>query len=254
MHPTFDLDFTEIPQYTALIILGALIGLAATWLYLRWRYRRAATLPIFLGGALIVFIAGWIGARAYHVATNWDYYVARPDEITQIGLGGMAMRGALILGFIALIVYARWRKIVLAKVLDAAALGLAIGQAIGWAGAFVQGANYGVVSDSQIAMDLPDLYGLVAPRFPLQHAEIILFAVLGLGLVALAFYKPKPGILFLVYALIASIGNFALEFQRGDETLWFSGLRIDQWVDILGLGVVLLFWLVARCGGNVGIN
>ncbi|MBI5031497.1 MAG: prolipoprotein diacylglyceryl transferase [Chloroflexi bacterium] len=249
-----DLDFIEIPLYTALVMLGALVGLGATWLYLRLRLHRAATLRVFLDGAIIVFVAGWIGARAYHVATHWDYYAARPDDIAQIGIGGMAMRGALILGFIALIFYARWRRFAPAKLLDATAIGLAIGQAIGWAGALVHGANYGIVSDSQIAMDLPDLYGLVAPRFPLQHAEIILFAVLGLGLVLRAFYKPQPGMLFVVYVLIASAANFALAFQRGDETLGWSGLRIDQWVDLIGLGVVLLFWRYARRGGNVGIN
>lgn len=249
-----DLDFVEIPLYTALVMLGALVGLGASWLYWRGHVRRAAALSIFLDGAIIGFVAGWIGARAYHVVTHWDYYSARPDEIAQIGLGGLAMRGALIAGFIALMFYARWRRLMLVKLLDATAIGLAAGQAIGWAGALVQGANYGIVSDSQVAMDLPDLYGLIAPRFPLQHAEIILFAVLAIGLVVLAFSKPRPGILFLVYLLIASAANFVLGFQRGDETAWLAGLRIDQWIDAVGLGVVLLFWLFMQREGKVGIN
>jgi phosphatidylglycerol:prolipoprotein diacylglycerol transferase len=254
MHPTLDLDFFEIPVYTALVMLGALAGLAAAWFYLRVRLRRAAAIINFFDGALIVFAAGWIGARAYHVATQWDYYAARPDEIAQIGLGGMAMRGALITGLIALALYARWRKLTFAKLADACALGLALGQAIGWAGALAQGANYGVVSDSPITMDLPDLYGLVAPRFPLQHAEIILFAALFVGLGLLAYSKPRAGWLFGVYLLIASVANLALGFQRGDETVRLAGLWLDQWVDAAGIGIALLFWWWTQRGGKVGIN
>ena len=254
MHPTLDLDFVEIPLYTALVILGMTAGLVSTWLYLRVRLRRAAGWWVFLDGALIVFIASWIGARAYHVAMQWDYYSARPDEIAQIGLGGLAMRGALMAGFIVLVIYARWRRLAFAKIADACALGLALGQAIGWTGALVQGANYGVVSDTQVAMDLPDLYGLVAPRFPLQHAEIFLFAALFVGLVILAYAKPQPGVVFAIYLLVASTGNLMLGFQRGDETLYIGELRVDQWVDALGIAAALLFWWLTRREGKVGIN
>jgi phosphatidylglycerol:prolipoprotein diacylglycerol transferase len=254
MHPTIDLDFFEVPVYSALVMLGALAGLGVTWLYLRYRLRRASVGSTFWDGALLVFVASWVGARAYHVIMQWDYYVARPDEIAQIGLGGLAIRGALITGLITLALYARWRRLAFAKLADAAVIGLASSQTIGWAGALVQGANYGVVSDSPMAIDLPDLYGLVAPRFPLQHAEIALFAALFVSLAILAYSKPRPGILFLVYGLIACAANAALGFQRGDETAQWAGLRIDQWVDGVGVGAVLLFGWVTRREGNVGIN
>lgn len=253
MHPTVDFDFFELPLYTVLVMLGAGLGLAATYLFLRMRSRRAAAAANFLNGALVVFVAGWVGARAYHVATHWDYYAARPDEIAQVGLGGMAMRGALITGFMALIFYAHWRGLKLARIADATALGLSLGQAIGWIGALVQGANYGVVSDSQIAIDLPDVYGLIAPRFPVQPAEIFLFAVLFVGLLIFASYQPRAGMLFLGYLFIASAANFALGFVRGDETLFISALRIDQWVDAGMSGLALLFYLSICREGKVGM-
>lgn len=243
MHPTVDFDFFELPLYTVLVMLGVGLGLAVTYIFLRMRSRRAASPSNFLNGALVVFIAGWVGARAYHVAAHWDYYAARPDEIAQIGLGGLAMRGALILGFVAVIFFARWRGLKLARILDAAALGLSLGQAIGWAGALAQGANYGVVSDSPIAIDLPDIYGLVAPRFPAQHAEIILFAVLFVSLLIFASSQPRAGMLFVVYLIIASAANLALGFVRGDETLLIGAMRLDQWVDGGFLGLAPLFYL-----------
>lgn len=237
-----DLFFFELPLYTALVMLGALVGLGVAYGYLRKRARRAVTTEIFLDGALVVFVASWLGARAYHVALNWEYYAARPDEIAQIGLGGLALRGALITGLIALALYARARALRFDKLLDASALGLAAGQAIGWCGALARGAPYGVVSASRLAMELPDIYGLVAPRFPLAHSAIVLFASLFVGLLFLAMRRPRAGTLFWTYVLVAASANFVLGFWRGDETMYLGALRFDQIVDAaLGALALALF-------------
>ena len=233
MNPIIDFDWFQIPEYTAIVALGAAAGLLAAYLFLRTRSLRASAPNVFLDAALIIFAAGWLGARAYHVATHWDYYAARPEEIAQAGLGGFGIRGAFLLGLAALIVYASVRKISFWYFADAAALGLALGQAIGWVGALVQGANYGVVSDSAIAMDLPDLYGLVQPRFPLQFAEVVFFTLLFIGLLYAAAQSPRSGLMFVAYLGLASAANFALGFQRGDDTAMIGQLRIDQIVDVV---------------------
>ena len=142
--------------------------------------------------------------------------------------------------------YSAVRRISFWYFADAAALGLAIGQAIGWMGALIQGANYGVVSDSPIAIDLPDLYGLVQPRFPLQHAEITVFALLFIGLLFAAAQRPRAGTLFVVYLLLASLANFALGFQRGDDTAYVGALRIDQVVDAALAALAVLIWVGRR--------
>jgi prolipoprotein diacylglyceryltransferase len=256
LHPKFDLFFFDLPTYSAFVMLGAVVGLCATFSYLRLRLRHTVTLPVFLDGTWVVFVTGAIGARAYHVALNWEYYVARPSEILLLDLGGLAMRGALIAGLAGLVFYARLRNISVGKLADGAVLGLAIGQAVGWIGAYTWGANYGIVSDSPIALDLPDAYGLIAPRFPIQPLEIILFTALFIGLIGLALHPVSVGRLSLTYCLIASIVNFGLGFGRGDETLMIAGLRIDQWVDALFAvsALVILFYFIARNVGNRGIN
>jgi prolipoprotein diacylglyceryl transferase len=256
MNPIIDLDWFQIPEYTAILALGAAAGLLAAYLFLRTRSLRASAPHVFLDAALLTFVTGWIGARVYHVATHWDYYAARPEEIARVGLGGFGIRGAFILGLAALVIYSAVRKISFWYFADASAIGLAIGQAIGWIGALVQGANYGAVSDSLIAMDLPDVYGLVQPRFPIQSAESVFFAALFLGLLYVAVQRPRSGILFITYLGLASAANFALGFQRGDDTALVGQLRIDQVIDavfILG-GVCLGLWRRADAGreGNVG--
>lgn len=256
MHPIVDFYFFELAAYSVWVMLGAVCGMSAAYLYLRWQSRRAAALSTFLDGAVIVFVAGAMGARAYHAAMRWDYYAQRPDEIAQFDLGGLAMRGALLAGLLALIAYARGRRLPLGKILDATAIGLCVGQTLGWVGALLHGANFGAVSDSPFALDLPDLYGLIEPRFPLQHAEIILFAGLFVVLVILALRQAQPGTLLVVYALIASLGNFALGFFRGDETLLVGTWRIDQVFDAVcaALVIALLFYQQLRNVGKVGIS
>lgn len=249
-----DFKFFELPIYTTLVMGGIFTGLLTTFLFLRIYSPRAARLSYFLTGVLVALIAGWFGARAYHVAAQWDYYAMRPDEIAQIGLGGLAMRGALIAGAIALALYVRVRGWRFARLADAAAIGLSVGQAIGWTGALAHGANYGIPNDSQFAIDLPDIYGLYAPRFPLQHAEIILFAGVFVILAMVAARRPRPGTLFALYLLIASSANFLLGFQRGDEATVVGGLRVDQWCDGVLAGLALMFWLFVQREGKVGIN
>jgi len=240
-----DLILFDLPIYTALVLLGAVMGLGVAYGYVRQRARRAVTPTIFLDGALVVCAAAWVGARAYHVALNWDYYAARPDEIAQIGLGGLAMRGAFLAGGLALWLYACGRALPIGKLADAAALGLALGQAIGWFGALARGAPYGVVSDQRIALELPDIYGLIAPRFPLPHSEIILFAGLFVGLMIWATRRPRAGLLFWTYVLVAASVNLVLGFWRGDATLYVGVWRFDQIIDAL-LGALALSVLIWR--------
>jgi prolipoprotein diacylglyceryl transferase len=244
MHSTVDLWVTEIPVYTAWVMLGIILGSAIAYAFLRARSHRASAPMVVLDVLLIALVAGWVGARLYHVAANWGYYAAYPEEIFQPGLGGLAMRGAFIFGCLALAIYSTVKKISFWYFADAAALALALGQALGWVGALEWGANYGVLNDSQIAVDLPDIYGLIQPRFPLQYIEIMFFAVLVVVLLSMTFQISFKGNLFAIYLVSNSIMQFMLGFMRGDATAHIGALRVDQVVDcvllILGLGVV--FW------------
>ncbi len=231
MHPSFDLDFIEIPVYSALVTLGAVVGLVIAYFLLRAYSRRVYSLPVFLDAAIITFAFAWGGARAYHVVAHWDYYSARPDEIMQVDAGGLAMRGAFMAGFLGLALFARVRRLSFGRFADAAALGLSIGQALGWVGALVWGVNYGAVSDSPLAIDLPNIYGLVQPRLPLQHAEITMFVIMFLVMLYVASRRPEKRRIFLIYLLVTSAANFALGYFRGDESAFLGSLRVDQVCD-----------------------
>ena len=62
-----------------------------------WKIDINKMIDILIYGAF----AGIIGARAYYVFSEWDYYGAHPGEILKIWHGGLAIYGGLIGGLIA---------------------------------------------------------------------------------------------------------------------------------------------------------
>ena len=55
-------------------------------------------------------VAGFVGARLYHAASSWQYYWQHPLDILKVWHGGLSIFGALIGGFLILVIYAK-RKI-----------------------------------------------------------------------------------------------------------------------------------------------
>lgn len=229
---------TDFAVYSLFILLAAGAGLSAASVVAR---RAGVPAAVLLDAALVVVLAGGVGARVYHVWTHWEYYAQNTDDITNLAQGGMGLRGALVLGVGALWLYALARRAPFWKLADAGASGLALAQSLGWYGAFVVGANYGVVSDASFAQDLPDLYGIVAPRVPVQLFASAFFLILFCVLVGSGWRQAKRhGWIFLLYLILSGLGGFALGYGRADETLFVAGLRVDQWVDLAAAGSGLI--------------
>ena len=83
---------------------------------------------------LIIF--GIIGARLYYCLLNSDFYIRFPSEILAIRHGGISIHGAILGGFIGLIIFAIRHKISIPKLCDISAIGLILAQAIGRWGNF----------------------------------------------------------------------------------------------------------------------
>jgi phosphatidylglycerol---prolipoprotein diacylglyceryl transferase len=245
---------TDLSVFSLSILLASAAGLVAAYVYSRSVGLGLATL---LDATLAAVIFGGIGARAYHVATHWDYYGQNMGEITNFTQGGMGLRGALALGLVALLLFALFRRVSFWKLADAGAVGLALAQSIGWYGAYLVGANYGVAGDAALVLpfgpaggavigleqDLPDVYGIVAPRVPVQLIAVGFFFTLFVALGWMSWrWRPDAGTLFLIYLIVSALGGFALGYLRADESLVWNGWRLDQWVDLVlaGIGLVVL--------------
>jgi prolipoprotein diacylglyceryltransferase len=130
--------------YGLIIMVGVL---AATWLVQRQAKGAELNTDLAWDILLWVLIGGIIGARIWHILTpppsmqaqgiTTLYYLTHPLDAIAIWNGGLGIPGAVIGGGLALYLFLRKRRLAFVPWLDVIAPGLALGQAIGRWGNFV---------------------------------------------------------------------------------------------------------------------
>ena len=209
--------------YGLLMALGILAG---AWVAARKDKKIWDALLWVVGG-------GIIGARAYHVIDLWSYYQQHIAEIPAVWHGGLGIFGGILGGVIGLGIYTRNKKIFL-KLLNAGAVGLPLGQAIGRLGNFFNQELYGRPTSLPWGIYIKPENRLVEvmdfERFhPLFLYEMIWDLII--FLILFRFVKKRQ---FAVYLVLYGLGRFFLEF-----------LRIDPWkignIDVAqGISVILV--------------
>ncbi len=229
--------------YTAWV--GAGIAVATAFVLIDGR--RAGYDPRrLLDGVLWVLAGGLVGARVAYVIPNWADYATNPAALFGQWGGGLVFQGGLVAGAAALGAFALFERLPFLSTADLAAQGICLAQCLGWLGALVHGANYGMIVRSPVSLWLPDLYGVYAPRFPTQVVASLMAAALFVLLRWLNRRTPRPGSLAALYLLGNGGGHFLLEFTRADEAILHMGiLRITQVGGLaqVALGAVALLYL-----------
>jgi phosphatidylglycerol:prolipoprotein diacylglycerol transferase len=172
-----------------------------------------ATLGIILGGRL-----------GYVLFYNAPLYMSDPSAIIKVWQGGMSFHGGLLGVALAIVLFARQRKIPLMVFADLVACAAPIGLFFGRLANFVNGELWGRVADVPWAMIFPD--GGPLPRHPSELYEaglegLTLFTLLWL-LATKTGARAKPGLLTGVFlAGYASARMFVEQFREPDEQLGF---------------------------------
>ena len=131
----------KIHWYGVLIVLGIALGVA-----LAWKRERRMGLPrdTTLDLALLCVPLALVGARAYYVLFSLDEFIGRPWwKVFAVWEGGLAIYGGLIAGVLGGWLYARAKKLSFWKLADLVAPSIALGQAIGRWGNFVNQEAHG---------------------------------------------------------------------------------------------------------------
>lgn len=235
MHPVFLRWGSHVVYwYSALIWLGLLSALG----YALWQGPRVGLhRSTILDAALCLLLGGLIGARAAYVLPNWADYGGRPAALLGFWGGGYSFQGGLLGGTLGLWLYAVAARQSFLRLADLTAPALALAQSIGWAGAWVHGANYGLVVRSTFSMWLPDLYGVYAPRIPVQMLACLIGAMIFVQLHRLHHSRLRVGLVSLLYLLSNGVLHFVLEFMRADDTLYIGALR---WTQVAALAEVVI--------------
>ena len=195
---------------------------------------------------MIWLVAGIIlGARLFDVFVwEWAYYSANPGEIIAIWHGGLSFHGGLVGGLIAGWLFARRRKISFLNLCDVCIVPIALGQALGRIGNFINGELYGRITNVPWAVQFPGAEGY---RHPSQIYEALYDILIFIVLFSLRKSKMKHGSLLALFLVLYSIFRFVTEYFR-EPTAFVGPFTMGQALNIpmFVLGIGLWFWISHR--------
>jgi phosphatidylglycerol:prolipoprotein diacylglycerol transferase len=227
------------------LIMGVLIGLYEAK---RKGYRSELVLDFILLAVPLCIIF----ARLYYVIFEWQSYAYDPIRILYIWEGGLAIYGGVIGGAVAAVIFYYWRRVSMGDMLDIAAPGLVIGQAIGRWGNFMNQEAFGYAADpkwwwfpASVYIDAgktingvyyqPGFY--YATFFYESMWNLIVFA-------ALMLFRKKikvRGGIFALYVAFYGFGRFWIEQLRTDSLMW-GNMRVSEGLsELLFLGGIAYF-------------
>lgn len=131
----FSVGPVKIYWYGILITIGFILAMVYTSLLSKKKF--GLKMENIIDIIIYSVIGGIIGARVYYVIFNFDIYRYNIWDIFKIWQGGIAIYGGIIGAFLVGIIICKKRKIPVLPMLDLAAGGLILGQAIGRWGNFV---------------------------------------------------------------------------------------------------------------------
>lgn len=228
--------------YGLLIMLGVI---AAAILSTYEAKRRKLDADIILDSLTWIVLGGVIGARLWHIFTppasmvaqgiTTQYYLAHPLAAIAIWRGGLGIPGAVAGGALAFYLYAKKRGLKFGLWADIFAPGLALGQAIGRWGNFINQEVYGSPTDLPWAIRidpqhrLPEFmaYETYHPLFLYESIFNFLNMVFLLWISRKFEDRLKNGDVFLTYLVSYPIFRFFMEFLRLDNS-YVAGVNANQ--------------------------
>ena len=216
---------------------------------------------------------GVVGARLYHVATDWEKYFGEGGDPVQalfVWKGGLGIWGAVALGAFGVWLWARRKGIRVAPMLDVLAPGVVVAQALGRWGNWFNQELYGKPTDLpwgleidksnwQCLVDGQQTDGaLCGTSNGGPYADGTVFhptylyeffwnlGVFGLLLWAERRFKLGFGRVFALYVMGYTLGRGWIEYLRVDNVQLENvlGLRFNVWTSIVLFVVAFVYFVV----------
>ena len=243
----FGIQGLNIAWYGVIIASGLLLGIVLASMRAR---RRGWSSDLVLDFILLAVPLAIIGARAYYVAFEWEYFSAYPGLIIAINQGGLAIYGAVIGGFLAAFIFSKAAKFPFLKLIDLVIPSLILGQAIGRWGNFVNQEAYGALITNPnlqffpLAVYIKSLGEWHQATFFYESFcnSILLVITLLLGRKGV-----KDGTLLATYFIGYGLARAVIEGFRTDSLYLFANVRISQVLSaVLVLVGILLLVLIKK--------
>ena len=231
--------FGTLPWYGLLIVCGII---AAVTLCIHEEKRLGLKTDTVIDAAFWVIPFGILGARLYYVAFQWDMFAPDPLSILRLWEGGLAIYGGVIGGLLAMLLFARHRKMNPFILSDITVPGLALAQSIGRWGNYFNMEAYGrEITEPAwqffpVGVQIPSAEGYtwhMATFFYESSWNLLVFLILWF---IIRKRSKATGTTTLWYLLLYGTGRFFIEGLRMDS-LMTSTIRVSQ---LLSLVLVLL--------------
>lgn len=238
---------------------GIIIGVAVLSAYALISHRRIKFTIDENDSDIILFIvllSGLIGARVYHVISEFNLYAENILQIFAVWNGGLSIFGAALGGLLGLWLYQRkTKKYSLPILLDWITPGLVLGQIIGRFGNFVNYELYGSATNLPWKMFVPEYFRLPQVALESYFHPLFLYEAMGsvIILVLLLRLRWQTGRLFLAWLLLYNGMRFFLEFIRVDSVI-YGGIRINAVISLILVSVAIYCWYRIKVQSNLSSN
>ena len=232
-----DLGPLSVNLYGLMIALGALAGIGIA--ERRWAARGGD--PEDIGSiAVWAVAAGLVGARLYHVITDWRRFEGRWLDVFAVWEGGLGIPGGLIAGTAVGAWIAHRRDIPVLWLLDVAAPAIPIAQAIGRFGNWFNQELFGGPTDLPWALRIDPMHRPAGLESVETYHPTFLYEALGNVILAalLVFaverrFRLRPGQLFTAYVGGYAVLRLFVESIRIDPASEILGWRVNLWVSAI---------------------
>lgn len=259
---SLDIGPLKLRAYGLMIAIGVIV--AVRWAGRRFEVAGIGDADLASGMALWAVPAGVIGARIYHLATDWQRFSDEPGDIVKIWEGGLGIPGGILLGTIVGVWYFKKNGVSVPLALWAVAPTLAIAQSIGRWGNWFNQELFGRPTDLPWGLEIDADKVASAGYAPgtLFHPtflyESLWNAALAVVLVILGrrMLSSRPARLLACYVIGYGVGRFWIEGLRIDPAKEGGGLRLNQWMSIVLIvgGAAYLVWARSRPAPKVAAD
>ncbi len=235
-------------MYGLMLAIGVLVAVRIS--EVRW-VRRGHPSKEFSDLVVWIVVGGVIGARLYHVITDYQLFTDDWLKAFKIWEGGLGIWGAVIGGALVIIFLGRHRHLDLGDLVDSIAPGLVIAQGIGRWGNWFNQELFGAPSTLPWAVEIdplkrPHEYVQFATFQPTFLYESLYCLALGLALIWVdQHFRLKKFQIFVLYCMGYTAARFVFEEMRIDPAHTIGPLRLNAWVCIVVfvISTASFFWL-----------